>query len=334
MGSGSPFGPGGSPGGGPKQPSPFSGMNAPKPENRPPAVPPPPAKVDIRTFASDVTSIGRGDAMPIPESVMAPEGEKELLMGPDTENQLPGGSVSEGGGKKKAVLWVSSILGVIVLGLVGYFVVYPLLFPPAPPEPPPAPPAPPAPALIHQSYFSTAADATARVVLANVSLFSISDELATVAGAGLEAGKLQEVVVADSGDSQVPASSYLGAFGLGISAADLATWFEDDFTAFMYYDANGEWPGYVLKLKAGVTADAAKAGLAALESADLSALYLDPVGAASGAFRDGQVNGKAARYVAFPDRAGAAFSYTVADEYAILSTNYDGAKKAATLLGF
>lgn len=321
----------------PGQPSnqnPFSGLGGQRPENRPPAVPPPQARVDVRTMESDVKSIQGGEAMPIPESVMAPEGEKELLMGPDTENQLPG-PVAGGDGKKKAALWISGILGVIVLGLVGYFVVYPLLFPAAPPPPPPAPPPlPPAPALIHQSLFRTAADAQAKVILADVSLFNISDELGTVAEAGLEAGKLQEVEIVDTADSQVPAAAYFATFGLGISAANLGTWFEDDFTAFMYYDANGEWPGYVLKLKPGVTANAVKAGLAPLESADLSIFYLDSVGSAEGGFKDGQVNGKTARYTVFPDRAGAAFDYAVLDGVVLISTNYDGAKKAATLLGF
>lgn len=314
--------------------NPFSSFSGPKPENRPPAVPPPQAKVDVRTFASDIKSIGRGDAMPIPESVMAPESGKELLMGPDTENQMPG-RVAGGSSGRKMALWIGSIGGIIVIGLVGYFVVYPLLFPATPPPAPPAPPTPPpSAALQHHSLFATAADAQAKIRLADVSLFNISDELGTVADSELASGKIQEVEIADTGDSQVPAAAYLGTFGLGVSAANLAAWFEDDFTAFMYYDANGKWPGYVLKLKPGVTAAAAVAGLQPIESADLSVFYLNPVGSPSGGFKTGNVNGKPARYTVFPDRAGAAFDYAVLDGHVLISTNYDGAKKAAVLLGF
>lgn len=283
--------------------------------------------------------------MPIPESVMAPEAKREIVFSPETQNQMAGvpsprklgPSVppmmeeEPPSGKRKLLMWGGGIAAVVVLGAVGYFVAYPRLFPPSPP---PAPPPPPPPALApHVSYFLTPATTKGKVSVTAIEPAIISLRLQQLRSTPLPPGSLQEVEIAHDATGQVPWSAFFATFGTNLAAADLAAWFEDDFTAFAYYDVSGVWPGYVAKLKSGVTADAIRQGLALLESSDLAPLYLFPPGDPQGGWNDGGVNGTSARYLVYA-QPSAAFSYTVFDSYVLFSTSYEGAKGAATLLGY
>ena len=306
---------------------------------------PPKQTLQMRTMGSDVKSMERGDTMPIPESVMAPIAKKEIVFSPETENQFPPQSPKppmnnmpieeepSHEGRKKAMVWTVSGVGIVALGLVGYFVIYPMLFPSAPPAPPTPPPAPPVVLIPHTSYFTSAPPLKGTINVSGDPSFALT-VLQTLATTPPPTGiDFQEVEVTDSA-GQMPFKNFFTAFGTSITADQLGTWFEDDFTAFAYYDTNGVWPGYIVKLKTGVTADAAKQGLAALETSDLTKLYLFPPGdVQGGGFKDGGVNGKSSRYVVF-STPGSAFSYTVIDSYVLFSTSYDGAKRAATLLGY
>lgn len=313
-----------------------------QPQNNPPiaGVPevPPKQTVTVRTMDSDLKSISRGESVPVPETVMAPEGKKDFVFTPETQNQMAAQQVAEeeemhDAKGKKMFIWIGSVVGILVLVAVGYFVVYPLLFPKAPPTPPAPPPPPPVVLAPHASYFVTPATTKTSIPLSDVSSLSISSAWQPLTVSTPVNGTLQEVEIQNPQTGQVPFSQYIDAFGAGIIAADAAAWFEDDFTAFAYYDANGVWPGYIAKLKTGVTKEQVMTGLVALETADLSKLYLFPPGPAKGAFKAGKINNKDSRYAVFT-ASGAAFNYGVLDSYLLLSTSYEGAKKAATLLGF
>ncbi len=323
------------------------GSSFPNPQNNPPTPPPgvpeipPKQTVTLRTMDTDMKSIGRGESMPVPETVMAPEGKKDFVYSSETQNQMAGQQVvqeeeTHDNKGKKMFIWIGSIVGVLILVAVGYFVVYPLLFPKAAPPPPPPPPPPTVVKALHNSYFVTVPPNKTSIPLTDVSFLEISTAFQpiTVAANKLPDGSLQEIEIQNAQTGQIPFSQYLDAFGVGIAASSTTAWFENDFTAFAYYDANGIWPGYIAKLKPGVTKEQLVTGLAPLETADLSKLYLFPPGAAkAGGFKDGKVNTKDARYVQFTS-PGAAFDYLVIDQYLLLSTSYDGAKRAATLLGF
>lgn len=309
---------------------------------------PPRQTLQMRTMGSDMKSIERGDTMPIPESVMAPQPKKEIVFSPETQNQMPASKLGMNNakptttmtmeeempktGSKKMMMWMIGIVVVIVLGVVGYFVVYPMLFPSAPPAPPIAPPPPPVVQAPHASYFVTApqANGVLNVTMDPALLLSAIQGLKN--NPSLPSGSVQEIQIkTDAG--QMKFSDFFTAFGTSLTAAQLATWFEDDFTVFAYYDDKGIWPGYIVKLKTGVTPEAARAGLAPLETSDLAKMYLSSPGAVTGTFKDGAVNGKPSRYQVF-SLPGAAFSYTVLDSYVLFSTSYEGSKKSATLLGF
>lgn len=294
---------------------------------------PPTPEVNIRTTESDIKSIERGESMPVPESVLPPETDKEPVFRPETQVAEGIGMEEEPPKGKKPWLWI--ILGVVVIGLIvlGYFVIFPLIS--APPTPTPSlSPSPttqiitPAP---HTSLFLTPVLDEARVNLQNFLLSTITNNLQLVAANRLPDNTLQEVEIADTSDSQVPWSSYLSAFLPTLTPTQLATWFEDDFTTFIFYDSKGAWPGYVAKIKNAGNIDEAKATLAILETSDLSKFYLTPPGV-FGQFRAGQINGKLTRY-AVGGIPGAALNYGFVNSYFIVSTSYDGLKAAAPLLG-
>jgi len=294
----------------------------------------PTPEINIRTTESDIKSIERGESMPVPESVLPPETEKEPVFRPET--QVPEGMMGmeeEPPKGKKPWLWI--ILGVVIvgLGLLAYFVVFPLISSPPTPSPTPSPspttqiiaPAP------HNSLFlSPLADQT-QITLQNFLLSTITNNLQLIAANRLPDNTVQEVVVVDINDSQVPWSSYLPAFLPTLTPTQLGTWFEDDFTAFIFYDAKGVWPGLVAKIKNSANIDAAKATLTILETSDLSKFYLSPPGV-FGQFKNGQINGKATRY-AVGGIPGAALNYGFVNSYFVISTSYDGLRAAAPLLG-
>lgn len=304
------------------------------PSSEPRIAPPPQPEINVRTMASDERSVAGGEPIPIPEAVLPPEAEKEAVFRPETQ---PGGMVSEEEPPKKSKLLLWIILGVVIIGVgaAGYFVVYPLLFSSesvSAPSPTPEPsPASIVTILPHQSFFVIQPQEKADIRLTNLLSSSITSALQTLATDKLSIGSLQEVVVLDDQDSQVQFSSYLAAFLPNISSGDLASWFEDDFTAFLYYDDRGAWPGFAARIRNGVNLDTVKINLSALEGSDLSKFYLVSPGVFGG-FKDGQVNGKVTRY-AVGSEPGVAFNYGFAGGYFFIGTSYDGIKTAAALLG-
>jgi len=295
---------------------------------------PPTPEVNIRTTESDIKSIERGESMPVPESVLPPETEKEPSFRPET--QVPGditGMEEEPPKGKKPWLWI--ILGIVIigLGLLAYFVVFPLIS--SPPTSSPTPSPSPTTGIItptpHNSLFLMPVPDEAEINLENFLFSTITNNLQLIAANRLPDNTIQEVAVLDAHESQVPWSSYLSTFLPTLTPTQLETWFEDDFTAFIFYDAKGAWPGYVAKIKNSANIDTAKATLTILETSDLSKFYLSPPGV-FGQFKNGQINGKATRY-AVGGIPGAALNYGFVNSYFIVSTSYDGLRAAAPLLG-
>ncbi len=276
--------------------------------------------------------------MPMPESILPPGDASEPVFRPETQvdpSFAPSGE--EGSGKSKHLwLWIGVAVAVLALGIVGYFV-YPLIsgggttdstLPPPPPVVLPPPPAPEVKA--HQSFFIRTDIPKAEILLANVSRDTIVTTLASLERK--TEGTIEEVTVLDANRSQVSASLYIKEFVTEVAAAQMAPWFEDDFTAFLYTDTNGVWPGYILRVKAGVNLDEVKTNASVIEGSDLSRLYLAAPGTFA-PFKSGTVSGKATRY-AIGSQPGAAFNYGVIGNYLMISTSYNGLKNALPLLGF
>ena len=302
-------------------------------EDRPSFGTPPPTEVSLRTMNSDIKSIEKGEATPLPESVLPPEIESEPVFRPETQATESFKIEEEKPRSKKIWLWIILLIVVLGLGALGYFVVYPLVIGQnQTAEPPPPAPNPIVSPIPHNSFFLTPAPERSQIRLNNLLTLTITNAFQGLsANSGLNPGMVQEVEILDDQGSQIPASSYLVAFLPALSGSEVANWLEDDFTAFLYYDSSGVWPGYVFKVKNAVNLDEARINFNVIESADLTKFYLAPPGS-FGIFKDGQINGKITRYAA-SSQPGAALNYGFVNGYLIISTSYDGLKTAAPLLG-
>jgi hypothetical protein len=305
---------------------------------------PPAPEVNVRSMASDVKSIERGDASPVPESIVSPDMGREPVFRPETQagnESLPMGDMGMNAepkkSKSKVLLWSIVGVAVVAVGVIGYFA-YPIIFPGTtevveipPPVVPPVEP-PPVQLQPHQSFFATAPAATAELRLSNLLYLSVVTALQEKTATKLPDDTLQEIVVMDDKGSQIPFKSYINTFAPNLTVQEIEKWFEDDFTAFVFYDKNGVWPGMAGKLKSGVNIDEARVALAALEASDVSRFYLSAPGTFT-AFKAGNINGKQTRY-SVGSQTGASFNYGVAGNYLVISTSFSGLKAVAPLLGF
>ena len=109
--------------------------------------------------------------------------------------------------------------------------------------------------------------------------------------------------------------------------------FNPDATVFAYKDANGIWPGYVLKLKPTENWLYLKNDIAKLETktAEIDNFFLAAHGAPSGNFKDTTVGDGSFRALAFT-QPGATFLYGWYRGYLIMSTSVDGLREAMNRL--
>jgi len=305
-------------------------------------VPPPPVpEVAVRTMQSDVRSINAGDARPAPEVVQAPNigGGQEPKFIPETDNKL---KTPVGGGKKsKGMLW--AIVGVIAfagIGAAGYFYVYPLItggdaVPVPPVQTTPiaeTPTTPPPAATPHLSLFVLEPAKTMMVEIAgSVNQSSIMEAMLT-AGVGMADNTLVELVFTDEDASQITFPMFLMALLPDFGGTNqVAAAFSNDFTAYLYKDAKGIWPGYVAQVKTGVPDATIKSWLTMLEGANLADFFLANPGTFM-AFKDGMLNGFPDRY-AVGSNPGASFAHAMINGQVIIATSYPGMQEAFRLLG-
>lgn len=327
-------------------------------QSQPPTggVPPPPQpEVTLRTQESDLQSLqSSGGLTPQAEPVLTQPAETSASFSAETQKTeaevLSSGAEAgqteptmEAAGGSRRWLWII-ILIILAAGVTGgiYYSFRPLTSDfsensgtsaetgsQAPTAPPPASPLPAA-GLIHQSAFGIPTENTAQIL-------PTATALKIEGNKKLPPGDLKEVSVLDNG-RQVPFADFLNVLIPGAAAspftAVLRENFEEDFTAFLYYDENGAWPGFVLRLKADTATDlmSLRAKLASLEGLDLSGFYLSPAGQ-PGMFKSSQVNSQPTRYLTF-SMTGAAFNYGVLSRYLIISTSYNGFLSALQFLNF
>lgn len=298
------------------------------------APPPPPApEVDIRTMASDAKSLRSTGGV----------GAEPKIFRPSDFVQATGDSKAAAAGKSGSGKRVAAIIAAatIMLGAAAaavYFFVLPLFSPEEPPaivvpdvSSPPPPPAESPPALFeHQSFFVGSADFIQNVELTAVNQGQISAGLQSALEEAAPAGSLQEIAFQANG-APVRSSEFIAAF---LPNSGINGFFEEDFTAFVYYDDDGAWPGYIFLLAGESDAAAAEVAVRdALEGGtNLAAFYLgSPGNPESGGFRDGSVGGVATRYLPYSG-AGASFNYGWSGNYLILSTSFAGFGEATGLL--
>lgn len=313
----------------------FNNPSGPNQSGEPSFGAPPKPEINLRTMQSDINSIQSGEATPIPRSVLPPENDREPVFKPET--QLGSGKpeldalAPPKSGKKVLV----GIILILVLAAAGFGVWYFMFKKGAAEVARPAPPPPagePAPLPVpHSSLFIVPPQQTSEMRLSNFLTTTIISNFQILSALKLPDGSVQEVAVLDELGGQAPFGFYLNAFVPTLAPAAIANWFEDDFTAFLFYNRNGVWPGYIARVKNGVNINEARTAMTSLESAELDKFYLSSSGAFS-SFKDGQISGKATRY-AVGSATGASFNYGFLNGYFVISTSYDGLKAAAALLG-
>jgi len=274
-------------------------------------------------------SVAKGDSMPKPQTVLPPKLEKAPTF-PQEAAIKPSLEFEEASSSKK---WIYIILGLIAfagLSFGGYYLLT-TGFPVSPSTTIPTE-QPETKIITHQSYFLAAPADVREIVLSEYDSVGILSAMKEAASPSLAAGQVRELFLKLN---SAPASfnEYADELLSGVFPLDGGKkWFADDFTAYLHYDQNGVWPGYILKVNSAIRLDELKAALVRLEAADLSNLYLGNPGDKS-AFKDGSLFGQfPTRYAAFSVK-GASFNYAVVRDYLVLSTSYDGLKAAARLLG-
>jgi len=248
---------------------------------------------------------------------------------------MPSGIEEVRSGGFRTVLVIFLALAVVSgVGALGYFYVFPALFPRVGPisETPPADvPAAPAQLAPHQSYLILPAAAQAEILLGDRSFPTVVASLQNEAFAQLADGQVKEVKISDR-NGQVPFKDYLPAITPAALALDLSSWFEDDFTALLYYNPAGVWPVYVAKIRPTVDYQTVISNLLSVEGAmDAANFYLTSPGSFSG-FKDGKYKTYNTRYNV-GSVLGASFNYGVFGNYLVIATNFDGLKAVLPLLG-
>jgi len=325
---------------------------------------PPSPQARIRTMESDIKAVQQGGGEALwteagQELRIAPkDGEKspqeqpakidELIFTPTSiisSHQPSPGRAEEISfpekSPKKIILTAFIVGGVVILGFfLGYKFIYPLM---APKQESPtqtiAPSFPSVSTTSHQSLFIVSPDKTERIRLATVSLSAIKNSLSDLSGDGSPVNTFKEVVfltAQKSADFSVFIKEILPDFSLKTD-----DFFEEDFTAFLYYDEKGAWPGYAAKLKPSVIIINAQTQVKQIEqSAYLKNFFIQTVGPANvQGFENGEANGKPIRYLTFP-RSGDVFSYgwftdfvdSKAVNYLVISASERGLEEAVKRL--
>lgn len=295
--------------------------------------------VSIRTMESDIKSLEGKEEIIKPEEVL-PREEKQPELTPETTVQIAGLIEAEKPKKKMWLLISGGTTAAVVLGLLVYFVLLPLIFKPKEAEQPADVFAPlPVPEIVapviekHQSYFVMPAFSIAQVSLPAVNIGSISLALQKESARKLADAQVKEIEILDYQNSQVVYSEFISQFLGGLDKASADQVFEKDFTAYLYYDQNGVWPGYIAKIKdvSQVSDIMFSFGSLLEQGGRLAGFYLESVKSFS-PFKDGKISANATRY-SVGSKPGESFNYGVFGNYFVISTSFDGLKAAFQLLG-
>ncbi len=291
-------------------------------------------QTDVRTMQSDINQVVK----PAPASSVFDE--KDPVFTPETNNQMSNLGVIVDKPKSNKALWIIITLVVIIgLAALGYYVIYPMLAPqpvaqtpvtPAAPAAPETPAAPVTPTLaVHTSAFVFEPAGKVPAQPTTLDLTSINGILKSV-GDNAANETLTEVLMSDE-KGQLAFAKYLTALLPSFpDAAQASTWMEDDFTAYVYKNNAGTWPGYIAKLKSGANLETLAQWVALLETNDLTNFYVSNPGKLA-PFKNGTYKTISDRYATGSN--GASFNYAIVNNYFVINTSFEGLKESLRLLG-
>ena len=307
---------------------------------------PPEPEIKLRTMESDIKSVEEGggaEPQPIkltPETALpaaTPPAADEVALSEEPPSRL--GAVIKG-------LIFLIILIAIAWALYAY--VWPLIFVPAPEEeisgeilPSPSPTTPP-PAggprsTLPVSAFGSPGERTTQLTVSTLDLLSVLTSLQNEASRTPGDGNVKELTILNNAGQPLTFVQFITILLPEVSAnlaPVLTDNFEPNFTAYLYYDQNGVWPGYIVKKKAGATIDTVTLNdrLALLETSSFANLFLIPPGEPQG-FRTGTAKNQYTDRYNPHTAPGASFNYGIFNSYLIINTSFDGLLAALQLLG-
>ncbi len=321
-------------------------------------VPPPPdadsslTQVAIRTMASDLAMLGQtGGSTPLGETLSIsfdkthkPEEEGSVTVaGPNEPKANPI--------KPYLGIIVKIVLGILGLGLViglGYYFApkfmaalqsTPTNTPPQPPPPGKLPDIPPPPtSSIHASFLRLGADAQISINIdptkPATSPTVFSSEVAKALENVDQRSSLIELGIRKLNAEHLTWPEFLTARNALLLPIDTFVQnFEPDFTAFLYRDAKGIWPGYIIKLKSqhspiifGTTLLGSEKNIPAFMNLLVTAPSVPP-----GTFHNARIVGEPVRSLDFATTKGdveATLSYGFFyGDYLIFSASDDGLRQ-------
>jgi hypothetical protein len=181
----------------------------------------------------------------------------------------------------------------------------------------------------HQSFFVNQADGTGEINISGLSMSFLRAGIQGLVVGVTSTDWMEEFTISISGDP-VTSDDFMAFMLPGIDSSA----FKEDFTAFVYSDENGNWPGYVFNLEN----EADSATIAAMvknvfeEQLDINNFYLTPPIAGTGEFKNGSFGEVITRYLPLATN-GASFNYGWVNRYLVISTSYSGLKRAANMIG-
>lgn len=244
-------------------------------------------------------------------------------------------------GKKSSGKLLAIIIAIAVVaaaGAAGYFFVWPILssrfFSPVtetpPPEETPETGGETIPT-IPSSYTSLFVKQTAsqeNLVLEEMNIQSLKEKLNASALTNTDQN-VKEIIFKDSSEELLSFADLLPVILPEFVAEDLAGYFGNSLTAFLYTDANGSWPGYIAQVLSNDVLLQAKSTVSEIENSNnLKNFFLTDTDSSQG-FKSGQVGEPAVptRYLIF-EKAGAALNYGWLDNKLIITASYSAFQKA------
>jgi len=319
----------------------------------------PSPKIDVRTMASDLNSTqesGGGAPRPYTPPPSAPpvspaaEPEKEPVFKPSEISAVQGTGqmaqipISSRKKSSKTLVW-AIVIALIVIGLaaLGYFVIYPILT--TEPEitvPPPPPPSPveiptstptttielPPPPEAYISLFKTILATTTETTLSG--FLGLTDVKTSLNAPTSTTPAIKEVVWRDDQGKLLTFGQLTSLLIPQVLSTTTADMFISNFSAFVYSDSRGAWPGYVFKLKPDAVTAAAQANFKS-EFEKASALTLEnlflTIPGTPQTWRQGKTGTITHYYLVFPT-LNTSLTYALVGDKLIVSTSYDGFKEA------
>jgi len=174
------------------------------------------------------------------------------------------------------------------------------------------------------SLLNTPSTSTEEEIIGQLTVEGIKNALLT-ATSTMAIGDFKEVVLRNADQTLVGLSNFITALLPEIKTEDITGNFNDNFTAVLFKDKNGVWPGYIAQLKPTATLIQVKFLIKEeLELSALKNLFLTDPGTAA-VFKDGLAGNPTinTRYAIF-STPGTALNYGWVNDKLVISSSYAG----------